>query len=74
MNHKLFTTVDKKENVHNDGMLRNYVDEYDLMNFAMPLSKIALEKGETYTYTITGNLHTYDSFVVKEDSFVYGQG
>ena len=73
LNHKLFTTVDKKENVHNDGMLRNYLDEYDLMNFAMPLSKVALEKGETYSYTITGNLHTYDSFVVKEDTFVYGQ-
>ena len=74
MNHTFFTTVDKKENMHNDGLLRNYQDEYDLVNFAMPLSQVALEKGETYTYTITGNLHTYESFVVKEDSFVYGQG
>ena len=71
--HTMWCTVDKKANVHNDGLLRNYVDEYDLVNFAMPLSKVQLEKGETYTYTITGNLHTYDSFVVKEASFIFGQ-
>lgn len=73
LNKKMFTTVDKKANVHNDGLLRNYLDEYDLVNFIMPLSQVQLEKGETYSYTITGNLHTYDSFVVKEDSFIYGQ-
>lgn len=74
MNHTMWTTVDKREDLgHNDGLLRNYLDEYDLVSFAMPLSKVQLEKGETYTYTITGNLHTYESFVVKEASFVYGQ-
>ena len=74
MNHTMFSTVDKRYDVgHNDALLRNYVDEYDLANFAMPLSKVQLEKGETYTYTITGNLRTYDTFVVKEASFTYGQ-
>ena len=74
MEHKMFVTVDKRYDIgHNDGLLRNYVGEYDLVNFAVPLSKVQLEKGETYSYTITGNLHTYDSFVVKEASFIYGQ-
>ncbi len=74
MNHTMWTTVDKRYDVgHNDGLLRNYLDEYDMINFAMPLSKIQLEKGETYTYTISALLHTYDTFTLKEASFVYGQ-
>ena len=73
MDHRMFTTVDKRADIGNaDGIIRNYNDNFDLIAFATPLSKIQLEPGETYTYTITGNLGTYDSFVVKEDSFVYG--
>lgn len=74
MNHTMWTTADKRHDIgHNDGLLRNYKDDYDLSSFIMPLSKIQLEKGETYSYTITGYLHTYDNFVVKEDSFTFGQ-
>ena len=74
MNHKMFTKVDKRYDLgHPDGGLRNYVDEFDMANFAVPLSKVQLEKGKVYTYTITGNLHTYESYVVKEASFTYGQ-
>ena len=74
MNHTMWTTVDKRHDLgHNDGLLRNYKDDFDLSAFAMPLSKVQLKKGETYTYTISGLLHTYDTFVVKEDSFTFGQ-
>ena len=74
MNHKMFTTVDKRADIGNaDGIIRNYNETFDLIAFATPLSKIQLEPGETYSYTLTGNLGTHDSFVVKTDSFTFGQ-
>ena len=74
LNHKLFTTVDKRADIGNaDGIIRNYNDNFDLYAFATPLSKIQLEPGQTYSYSLTAHLGTYDSFVVKEDSFTYGQ-
>ena len=72
--HKMFTTVDKRSDIGNaDGIIRNYIDEWDLFHFATPLSKVQLEPGETYSYSLTAHLGTYDSFVVKEDSFTFGQ-
>ena len=74
LSHKMFTTVDKRADIGNaDGIIRNYNETFDLYAFATPLSKIQLEPGETYSYSLTANLGTYDSFVVKEDSFTYGQ-
>ena len=74
MNHRMFTTVDKRADIGNaDGIIRNYNETFDLIAFATPLSKIQLEPGETYSYSLTAHLGTYDSFVVKEDSFIYGQ-
>ena len=71
--HTMWTTADKKNDVgHPDGTPRNYCDTFDMADFAMPLSKFQFEKGETYTYTVTGHLHTYEDFVVHESSFVYG--
>lgn len=72
--HTYWTTVDKRHDIgHNDALLRNYVDELDMVAFSVPLSKFQFEKGETYSYTVTGHLHTYDDFVVHESSFTYGQ-
>ena len=74
MNHRMFTTVDKRADIGNaDGIIRNYNETFDLIAFATPLSKIQLEPGQTYSYSLTAHLGTYDSFVVKEDSFTYGQ-
>ena len=50
----------------------SYIDSYDMVNFCTPLQNVQLEKGETYTYTITAYLATDDVFQVKTDSFVYG--
>jgi len=72
--HTYWTTVDKRHDIgHNDALLRNYEDELDMIAFATPLSKVQFTKGETYSYTVTGHLHTYDDFVVHESSFTYGQ-
>ena len=72
--HTMWTTVDKRHDIgENDGLLRNYKDYFDLVAFATPLSKTQFEVGETYNYSLTAHLHTYEDFVVKEDSFTYGQ-
>ena len=72
--HTYWTTADKRHDIgHNDALLRNYEDELDMVAFSVPLSKFQFEVGETYSYSVTGNLHTYDSFVVHESSFTYGQ-
>lgn len=72
--HTMWTTVDKRHDIgENDGLLRNYKDHFDLVAFATPLSKFQFEQGETYSYSLTAHLHTYESFVVKTDSFTYGE-
>ena len=72
-NQKMFTTAERrKETGDNDQIMRNYRDDYDMAYFATPLQKLQLEKGETYSYSITARLGTYDEIVVKEDSFVNG--
>ena len=71
--HTMWTTADRKNDVgHPDGAPRNYCDTFEMADFAMPLSQFQFEKGETYTYTVTGHLHTYEDFVVHESSFTYG--
>ena len=72
-NHKMYTTAARRaETGDNDQIMRNYRDDYDMAYFATPLQKLQLEKGETYSYSITARLGTYDEIVVKEDSFVNG--
>ena len=72
-NHKMYTTAARRaETGDNDQIMRNYRDDYDMAYFATPLQKLQLEKGETYNYSITARLGTYDEIVVKEDSFING--
>ena len=74
MNHIYWTTVDhNKDAFSNDNGIRNYNDEFNMANFSAPLQNVQLEIGETYTYTVTANLSTGDSFVLKTDSFTNGQ-
>ncbi len=72
--HTLWTTADKRSELgENDGGLRNYKDDFDMVGFGMALSKFQFEIGETYSYTVTAHLHTYEDYVVHESSFTYGQ-
>ena len=48
-------------------------EKYDLANMSMIISNADLKPGETYHYTITANLATFDNVVVNESSFTYGQ-
>lgn len=73
MDHRMFTTVGRYyDHNFNDSIIRNYCDTYDLGHFASPLQNVALEKGRTYSYTITAYLATDDVFTLKEGSFVNG--
>ena len=73
MDHRMFTTVGRfYDHNFNDSIIRNYCDTYDLGHFASPLQDVALEKGRTYSYTVTAYLATEDVFTLKEGSFVNG--
>jgi len=74
MDHRMFTTVGRYyDHNFNDFIIRNYKDDFDMGHFASPLQDVALEKGRTYSYTVTAYLATEDVFTLKEGSFVNGQ-
>lgn len=73
MDHRMFPTVGRYyDHNFNDAIIRNYLDSYDLGHFASPLQNVTLEKGRTYSYTITARLATEDVFTLKEGSFTNG--
>lgn len=68
--HKMFTTAARRgETGDNDQIMRCYKDDYDMAYFATPLQNMTYVSGETYRYTITASLATYDEFLLKEDTF-----
>ena len=74
MEHVYWPTVDRFYDANsNDNGIRNFNNDFDMANFAAPLQNVQLEIGETYSYTVTANLSTGDSFVLKTDSFTNGQ-
>lgn len=70
LNHRMFTAVGKHEDhSNNSAFIRKVTFEYDLANFALPLRYIPFREDGTYHCTVTANLATGDSFVVKDYSF-----
>ena len=45
---------------------------YDLANFAIVLANTPLKNGETYSYSITADLYTFDHIKVHEGTFTNG--
>lgn len=73
LDHPLFVTAQKNNDYGNNYYTgRNYTDSYDLSNFATVMTRVPLEQGKTYSYTITANLATFDNIVVHEGEFTYG--
>ena len=68
----LFPKAGKPQHANTKLSSLSYIDNYDMANFCTPLQNVAFEKGETYTYTVSGYLATGDVIEVKADSFVYG--
>ena len=52
--------------------MRKAHDDFDLGQFAVPLSKFMMAPGETYSYKVTIYSSTGETFVVAEDTFTNG--
>ena len=73
LDHPIFTTAQKSNDYGGNYYTgRSYTDSMDLADFAVVLTKVKLEEGRSYDYTITASLATFDSIVVGEGSFNYG--
>lgn len=71
--HPFFTTSQKNEDYNNHYFTaRNYMDHLNLADMANVLSRVRFQQGETYHYTLTANLATFDDIPVHEGSFTYG--
>lgn len=68
----LFPKAGKPQHANTRLSSLSYIDNYDMANFCTPLQNITFQKGETYTYTVSGYLATGDVFELKTDSFIYG--
>lgn len=73
LNHPMWVSTQKTEDFGGNAMNgRSLNDNYDISNFAIVLANTTLEQGESYTYTITAGLSTFDHIQVHEGSFTYG--
>ena len=73
LDHPLFTTSVKESDYGNNYFTaRCYTDSLSMTDFAVVLSRLTFEKGETYFYTVTANLGTMDDILVNESSFTFG--
>lgn len=73
LDHPVFCTAQKTNDYGGNYFTsRVYTDSMDLADFAAVLTKVKLEEGRSYSYTITANLATFDNIVVGEGSFDYG--
>ena len=73
LNHPMWVSVLKTEDWGGNAMqTRSANKSYDLANFAIVLANTPLKNGQTYSYSITADLYTYDHITVHEGSFTNG--
>ena len=70
-NHLMFANIGHAKDVSRS-YNRLYCDEFDMARFAVPLSQINFQTGETYHYTISATNAPGDTFIVHEGSFTQG--
>ena len=51
---------------------RNFNTTFEMATFAQVLANTSLSAGESYHYTVTADLATFDHIVVNEGNFTYG--
>ena len=74
LNHPMWVSTQKTEDFGGNAMNgRSFNDNYDISNFAIVLANTPLKAGESYSYSITAGLSTFDNIVVHEGNFIYGQ-
>jgi len=68
--HRMFTAVGKHEDHTNNSVyIRKVTFDYDMAFFALPLRNVQFREDGTYHCTVTANLATGDSYVVKDYTF-----
>ena len=68
--HRMFTAVGKHEDHTNNSVyIRKVTFDYDMAFFALPLRNVQFREDGTYHCTVTANLATGDSLVVKDYTF-----
>ena len=73
LDHPMFTTCQKNGDYGGAYFTARYYTDYmDMAEFAVVLSRVGFESGQTYNYTVTANLSTFDNIPVHEGSFTYG--
>ena len=73
LNHPMWVSTQKTEDFGGNAMNgRSFNDNYDISNFAIVLANTPLKAGESYSYSITAGLSTFDNIVVHEGNFTYG--
>ena len=70
-NHLMFANLGHAKDVSRS-YNRLYCDEFDMARFAVPLSQINFQTGETYHYTISATNAPGDTFIVHEGNFTQG--
>jgi len=73
LEHPIFPTAQKANDYGNSYFTgRSYTDSLYMADFAAAMTKVKFREGETYHYTVTASLATYEQIVVHEGSFSYG--
>ena len=73
LNHPMWVSVLKTEDWGGNAMqTRSANNCYDLANFAIVLANTPLKNGETYSYSVTADLYTFDHIKVHEGTFTNG--
>ena len=73
MDHTLNPNAQYRSDLGSTDMgIRNKAENFNLAKFATPLAHVNLERGESYTYTVTVLLSPGDVITVKEGSFQNG--
>ena len=70
-NHLMFANLGHAKDVSR-AYNRLYCDTFDMARFAVPLSKVNFQAGETYSYTVSATNAPGDTFVVHEGTFTQG--
>ena len=73
LSHPIFVTSQKNNDYGGAYFTaRSYTDWFDLADFAVVLSHVPFTSGESYNYTLTADLATFEHIQVHEGNFAYG--
>lgn len=73
LDHPQFASVHKRNDYGSGSYIGRYMITWlDMADFSGVLNEMTFQSGESYTYTVTACMNTYDDVVVHEGSFTIG--